>query len=100
MNTREKTFYNLVTQLNFKPYRKKPTNVFAAQLSQRITIPTSEGNISGNSGDWLLFDVEGNPYPCKDSVFKKTYLSQKEYIQKFENEDSESESVLGGVIEK
>lgn len=24
-------------------------------------------------GDWVIKDVEGNPYPCRQSVFEATY---------------------------
>jgi hypothetical protein len=29
--------------------------------------------MKGNIGDWLITGVNGEQYPCKDDIFKKTY---------------------------
>ena len=36
-------------------------------------IETLEGKHFISEGDWIITGVEGERYPCKDSVFKKTY---------------------------
>ena len=38
-----------------------------------LIIETLEGVMVANVGDWILQGVEGELYPCKNSVFKKTY---------------------------
>ena len=57
----------------WKSYRKKPVVVQARMLNERMTIATREGTIVGEPGDWLIRGVEGELYPCADSVFRKTY---------------------------
>lgn len=38
-----------------------------------LLIHTAEGDMIANPGDWIIRGVEGDFYPCKDSVFKATY---------------------------
>ena len=38
-----------------------------------IVIPTFEGDHRADLGDWIIKGVEGEFYPCKPSVFEKTY---------------------------
>ena len=38
-----------------------------------MQIKTLEGVMTANSGDWVIRGVEGEIYPCKASVFEKTY---------------------------
>ena len=38
-----------------------------------IDIPTLEGTMRGNSGDFVIQGVEGEFYPCKKDIFEKTY---------------------------
>lgn len=54
-------------------YRKKPVVVDAVRLVRQINIPTYEGVMVGRPGDWLITGVEGEQYPCRDSVFRATY---------------------------
>lgn len=54
-------------------FRKKPVVIEAVQLTRRTTIHTLEGDMVGEPGDWLITGVEGEQYPCKDSVFQATY---------------------------
>lgn len=56
-----------------KKYRKKPITITAERILERIEIPTLEGVMTGNPGDWLITGVEGEKYPCSDSVFRATY---------------------------
>lgn len=38
-----------------------------------ITISTLEGKMRVNPGDWIITGIEGENYPCKDEIFRKTY---------------------------
>ena len=38
-----------------------------------LLVETSEGAMSARPGDWIIRGVEGEIYPCKNSVFAKTY---------------------------
>jgi hypothetical protein len=38
-----------------------------------LRIPTLEGVMEATEGDWIIRGVEGELYPCKDSIFRKTY---------------------------
>jgi len=54
-------------------YRKRPVIVDAIQLTQEVVIHTLEGDLIGRPGDWLITGVNGEQYPCKDEIFRKTY---------------------------
>lgn len=56
-----------------KKYVKRPVMIEAKQLTEEAYIETLEGTMKGNVGDWLICGVEGELYPCKDKIFKKTY---------------------------
>jgi hypothetical protein len=43
-----------------------------------LRIPTSEGVVRAVEGDWIIKGIEGEFYPCKDSVFQKTYEEVKD----------------------
>lgn len=38
-----------------------------------VVIPTPEGTMLAQEGDWLIKGVVGELYPCKDEVFQITY---------------------------
>lgn len=38
-----------------------------------IAITTDEGVVAAHAGDWVLRGIEGEFYPCRDSVFRATY---------------------------
>ena len=38
-----------------------------------LVIKTLEGEHIANIGDWIIKGVAGEFYPCKPSIFKKTY---------------------------
>jgi hypothetical protein len=38
-------------------------------------IDTLEGRMMISEGDWIITGVEGEKYPCKPGIFKKTYES-------------------------
>ncbi len=46
-------------------------NVAAVRYHWRIS--TLEGLMAVRPGDWIITGVEGEHYPCKDSIFRKTY---------------------------
>lgn len=54
-------------------YRKKPVVIDAVRLTRRVEIETLEGIMVGQPGDWLITGIEGEQYPCKDSIFRATY---------------------------
>ncbi len=81
-----------------KKYRKKPIIIYASQWSgdfdpfindfsdyalyvsrriqldgNKLRIETLEGTMMANMGDWIIIGVNGELYPCKDDIFKKTY---------------------------
>lgn len=43
-----------------------------------FSIETLEGKLYVSEGDWIITGVEGERYPCKDSIFQKTYEEVKE----------------------
>lgn len=38
-----------------------------------ITIPTLEGEMGANAGDYIVRGVEGEFYTCRQDIFEKTY---------------------------
>lgn len=78
-----------------KKFRKKPVVVEAIQYDgtkdcflklnlftdyiiknpegTKIWIPTLEGDMQIKKGDWVIKGVNGEFYPCKPNIFKKTY---------------------------
>ena len=38
-----------------------------------IIIPTLEGEMTAQIGDWIIQGVNGEIYPCKPDIFEKTY---------------------------
>lgn len=40
---------------------------------ERLYIGTLEGTMCASPGDWIIFGVNGELYPCKPDVFAKTY---------------------------
>ena len=86
-------------------YVKKPIEVEARQLTRRwaqaclkfvgeenianynlgedeksdcfITIRTSEGDMVAQEGDYIIQGIQGEFYPCKEEIFKKTYAEVK-----------------------
>jgi hypothetical protein len=41
--------------------------------SQTLIIPTLEGEMAANNGDWIIKGIKGELYPCKPDIFDKTY---------------------------
>ena len=63
----------LVFMHQSKYYRKQPNIVRALRIHYEFEVETREGLMKGRAGDWLIEEVEGEFYPCRHSVFKKTY---------------------------
>jgi hypothetical protein len=63
-----------IKQLDWVQARKKPIVIIAALITKSpIYIHTLEGVMRGEVGDWLLKGVNGEYYPCKSDIFRKTY---------------------------
>lgn len=77
-------------------YRKKPVVIEAVQFDGEnhdviadfcapqpvrvsggyaLIIPTLEGDMIANRGDWIIKGVKGEFYPCKPDIFAATYES-------------------------
>ncbi len=39
----------------------------------KLTIPTLEGKMLCDTGDWIIKGVKGEFYPCKPDIFELTY---------------------------
>jgi len=49
-----------------------------ASKDQTITyMPTLEGNMYVQDGDWIITGIKGERYPCKPDIFEKTYEEVK-----------------------
>lgn len=64
--------------MKIKKYVKKPVVVEAYQTDREITIHTLEGDLRASVGDYIITGVNGEKYPCKPDIFKKTYEEVKE----------------------
>lgn len=42
-------------------------------VGDEIIIPTLEGEMRAQIGDWIIKGVNGELYPCKPDIFEKTY---------------------------
>lgn len=47
--------------------------VYLAENTQYAQIPTLEGTMTANLGDFIIKGVKGEIYPCKEDIFKETY---------------------------
>lgn len=43
--------------------------------TMKIEIPTLEGTMTADAGDWIIRGVKGEFYPCKPDIFAATYES-------------------------
>lgn len=53
--------------------RKIPVIVEAEQVDAVQYIETLEGTMKASAGDWIITGVNGERYPVKPDIFKKTY---------------------------
>lgn len=56
-----------------KQWRKRPVIITAQRMHEPFEVVTLEGTMQGGAGDWLITGVNGEQYPCKDEIFRKTY---------------------------
>lgn len=54
-------------------FRKKPVIIEAYQTNKELDIPTLEGIMHADIGDWIITGVKGEQYPCKPDIFEQTY---------------------------
>ena len=54
-------------------FRKRPVIIEAERVWEREAIITLEGVMTAEAGDWIITGVKGEPYPCKDDIFRLTY---------------------------
>ena len=57
----------------WQPYRKRPVVISAFRTTEQVEIETWEGTMTAEPGDWIIRGVQGELYPCEDSIFKETY---------------------------
>lgn len=67
-----------ITIDNWEPIlsvRKKPIIINATQLNypEGFEVTTMEGRLKSKSGDYLMFGVNGEKYPCDKEIFEQTY---------------------------
>lgn len=61
-----------------------------------LIIRTLEGDMKVSKGDYIIKGVNGEFYPCKPDIFKKTYsLVIPDHIQEAQKEISRLESDMG-----
>lgn len=57
------------------------SNVFNTNcIKDGFIVQTLEGNMKGNIGDYLIKGVDGELYPCKGDIFRKTYELMEEDV--------------------
>ena len=61
-------------ELRFPDWAEKVVNV----SNDLLVVPTLEGDMTASPGDWIIKGVEGEIYPCKDSIFRATYEAVEE----------------------
>lgn len=54
-------------------YRKKPVVIKAYRTDKELVIHTLEGDMKADVGDYIITGVDGEKYPCKPEMFRKTY---------------------------
>lgn len=61
------TFMNQILRVGSAPEEGNPAG------RTYLEIPTLEGVMQANVGDWIIKGVNGEFYPCKPDIFAKTY---------------------------
>lgn len=64
---------NNIPDLEFNKAIKKPIPIRCVQINEPFEVETLEGTMRGKKGDWLMIGVNGEMYPCDNSIFKKSY---------------------------
>lgn len=60
------------------PYEEHIVGIIINPMTKTCSIPTLEGVMTGNLGDWIIKGVNGEYYPCKPDIFEKTYEKVEE----------------------
>ena len=60
------------------------SSVNTTEKIKSFKIKTLEGDMNVSKGDYIIKGIKGEFYPCKEDIFKKTYLDFAEYV--FTNE--------------
>lgn len=50
-------------------------NTLTQTFDSGVIIPTLEGNMLANYGDWIIKGIKGEFYHCKHEIFIETYES-------------------------
>ncbi len=50
-----------------------PTGIVMDPKERCVFIPTLEGKMRGEIGDWIITGIAGEKYPRKESIFHLTY---------------------------
>ena len=50
-----------------------PVELGDAIKNWHLRIPTLEGEMRADQGDWIIRGVKGEFYPCKPDIFEATY---------------------------
>jgi hypothetical protein len=69
---------NMPENEGFGKFRKKPVVIRAKLMGEPFDVETLEGKMHGNAGDWLAIGVDGERYPIKGGIFRKTYVPANE----------------------
>jgi hypothetical protein len=56
------------TEIMFGPFP-----IFIDAKGPHLLIPTLEGIMRADPGDWIITGVKGEKYPCKPDIFGMTY---------------------------
>jgi hypothetical protein len=64
---------------NTGTFQKLPVDIEAKPITEPMVVETDEGDYEVtqamvDEGYWLITGVEGEKYPCSDSVFRETYM--------------------------
>lgn len=62
------------------------TTIVHYDVTGHMFIPTLEGEMTANPGDWIIKGVKGEFYPCKHDIFEATY----EVVEQANAETAES----------
>ncbi len=69
----DREIHGLDAEPKWAKFRKKPVVIDAFKTEKELKIPTLEGEMTANPGDWVIRGVKGEVYPCKPDVFQQTY---------------------------
>ena len=55
-------------------------SVNTSEEIKSFKIKTLEGDMNVSEGDYIIKGIKGEFYPCKEDIFKKTYVDFTEYV--------------------